>query len=98
MRIINHLVSPFPYGEGGGRQKKSHLRTPHNHKVFVTIRGLTDILTQLSLALHTKMASVAWTKMPIWHWPSPFLSAIPSASKHARKARDNAELSAIPLP
>ena len=41
----NHLVSPFPYGdprmERGRETKNSHLGTPHNHKVFVTIRGLT---------------------------------------------------------
>jgi len=31
----------IPIWKGGGRQKKSHLETPHNHKVFVTIQGLT---------------------------------------------------------
>ena len=46
MRIINHLVSLFPYmvipvWKGGGRWKISHLGTPHNRKVFVTIWGLT---------------------------------------------------------
>ena len=31
----------IPVWKGGGRQKNSHLGTPQNHKVFVTIRGLT---------------------------------------------------------
>jgi hypothetical protein len=43
MRIINHLISPFPCGgprmERGRETKNSHLGTPHNHKVFVTIWG-----------------------------------------------------------
>ena len=30
-----------PVWKGGGRQKNSHLGTPRNHKVFVTIWGLT---------------------------------------------------------
>ena len=33
----------IPVWKGGGRQKKLHLGIPHNHKVFVTIRGLTYV-------------------------------------------------------
>jgi hypothetical protein len=32
-----------PVWKGGGRQNISHLETPRNHKVFVTIWGLTYI-------------------------------------------------------
>jgi len=31
-----------PVWKGGGRRNISHLGTPRNHKVFVTIWGLTD--------------------------------------------------------
>ena len=41
LRIINHLVSPFPCGnpcmERGRETKTLHLGTPQNHKVFATI-------------------------------------------------------------
>jgi hypothetical protein len=33
----------IPVWKGGGRQKKLHLGIPHNHKVFVTIQGLTYV-------------------------------------------------------
>jgi hypothetical protein len=33
-----------PVWKGGGRQKKLHFGTPRNHKVFVTIWGLTYML------------------------------------------------------
>jgi hypothetical protein len=40
-----------PVWKGGGRRNISHLGTPRNHKVFVTIWGLTCILHILSIAV-----------------------------------------------
>jgi len=42
MRIINHLVSPFPYGDPRMERGRETKNFPFgDHKVFVTIRGLT---------------------------------------------------------
>jgi hypothetical protein len=54
MKIVSHLDSPIPYEDHcmeTGRQKKSHLGTPHFHTVFVSIWGLTYTVCMLSHAI-----------------------------------------------
>ncbi len=64
----------IPAWKGGGRRKISHLGTPHNHKVFVTIWGLTYMLIPVCAQLHyAKINGPKYAFLGIFCiWGSPY--------------------------